>query len=102
MPVYISSPHEYYSTIRSIYIYVNVPGVENQTTWEIRDFLIVVVVLMTLISMSVVFSLLWVYTQGFGVAAKSTQECRHADPTAVVAFHQTDIGEYLRSEEMLI
>ena len=41
-------------------------------------------------------------TQGFGVAAKSTQECRHADPTAVVAFHQTDIGEYLRSEEMLI
>ena len=33
-------------------------------------------------------------TQGFGVAAKSTQECRHADPTAVVAFHQTDIGEY--------
>ena len=97
IPVYISSPHEYYSTIRSIYsLYVFVPGVENQTTWEIRDFLIVVVVQYEY----GVFPSLG--TQGFGVAAKSTQECRHADPTAVVAFHQTDIGEYLRSEEMLI
>ena len=39
--------------------------------------------------------------QGFGVAAKTTQECRHADATAVVAFHQADIGEYLRSEDTL-
>ena len=63
MPVYISSPHEYYSTIKSIYIYVNVPGVENQTTWEIRDFLIVVVVLMTLYQYECgVFPSLGIYT----------------------------------------
>ena len=41
------------------------------------------------------------YLQGFGVAAKSTQDCRHADPMTIVCFHQADIGEYLRSEETL-
>ena len=25
---------------------------------------------------------------GFGVAAKATSECRHADPMNIVAFHQ--------------
>ncbi|KAK3587306.1 hypothetical protein CHS0354_011287 [Potamilus streckersoni] len=39
---------------------------------------------------------------GFGVAAKSTQECRHTDPMTLVAFHQADIGEYIRSEETLL
>ena len=39
--------------------------------------------------------------QGFGVSAKSTQECRHADPMTIVAFHQADIGEYIRNEEAL-
>jgi 60S ribosome subunit biogenesis protein NIP7 len=39
---------------------------------------------------------------GFGVAAKSATECRHADPMAIIAFHQADIGEYLRSESNLI
>ncbi|XP_041377938.1 60S ribosome subunit biogenesis protein NIP7 homolog [Gigantopelta aegis] len=39
---------------------------------------------------------------GFGVAAKSTQECRSADPMAIVAFHQADIGEYIRNEEGLV
>lgn len=39
--------------------------------------------------------------QGFGVAAKSTQECRHADATAIVAFHQADVGQYLRLENTL-
>lgn len=38
---------------------------------------------------------------GFGVAAKATAECRHADPMAVVCFHQADIGEYIRSEDTL-
>jgi 60S ribosome subunit biogenesis protein NIP7 len=38
---------------------------------------------------------------GFGVAAKSTAECRHADPMSVVLFHQADIGEYIRSEQTL-
>ena len=38
---------------------------------------------------------------GFGVAAKSTAECRHADPMAIVCFHQADIGEYIRSEDTL-
>ncbi|XP_026764946.1 60S ribosome subunit biogenesis protein NIP7 homolog [Galleria mellonella] len=38
---------------------------------------------------------------GFGVAARNTMECRHADPLATIAFHQADIGEYIRSEETL-
>jgi 60S ribosome subunit biogenesis protein NIP7 len=39
---------------------------------------------------------------GFGTTSKSTAECRHSDPMAIVAFHQADIGEYLRSESNLI
>ncbi|KAL6440608.1 hypothetical protein ACFW04_003237 [Cataglyphis niger] len=39
---------------------------------------------------------------GFGVAAKSTADCKHADPMATICFHQADIGEYLRSEDALI
>ena len=39
--------------------------------------------------------------QGFGVAAKSTQESRHTDPMTIVAFHQADIGEYIRNEQEL-
>jgi len=39
--------------------------------------------------------------QGFGVAAKSTAECRHVDPMTIVVFHQADIGEYIRNEAAL-
>ena len=42
------------------------------------------------------------YIQGFGVAARSTQECRRADPTTIIAFHQADIGQYVRSENTLV
>jgi len=38
---------------------------------------------------------------GFGVCAKTTAECRHTDPTAIVVFHQADIGEYVRNEESI-
>ncbi|KAL4423664.1 hypothetical protein ABPG75_000965 [Micractinium tetrahymenae] len=38
---------------------------------------------------------------GFGVTAKSTTECRSADPNAIVVFHQADCGEYLRAEDEL-
>ncbi len=38
---------------------------------------------------------------GFGVAARATAGCRHADPMAIVCFHQADIGEYIRNEELL-
>jgi len=38
---------------------------------------------------------------GFGVSGMSTRECRKAESTAVVAFHQADVGEYLRMEEEL-
>uniref|UniRef100_A0A7S4F2F3 60S ribosome subunit biogenesis protein NIP7 homolog n=2 Tax=Chrysotila carterae TaxID=13221 RepID=A0A7S4F2F3_CHRCT len=38
---------------------------------------------------------------GFGVAAKSTAECRKLDPQGIVALHQADIGEYLRDEDTL-
>jgi len=41
------------------------------------------------------------HPQGFGVAARSTVECRKLDPTAIVAFHQADVGEYLRAEDTL-
>lgn len=39
--------------------------------------------------------------QGFGVAAKTTQECRKVDPMAIVVFHQADVGEYIRNEDTL-
>ena len=35
------------------------------------------------------------------MAAKSVQDCRRADPGTIVAFHQADVGEYLRSEDTL-
>eukprot|EP00050_Salpingoeca_kvevrii_P007665 m.297680 g.297680 ORF g.297680 m.297680 type:complete len:182 (+) comp13674_c0_seq1:82-627(+) len=38
---------------------------------------------------------------GFGVAAKSTEECLNVDPTMNVVFHQADVGEFLRDEETL-
>ena len=38
---------------------------------------------------------------GFGVTARSTAEARKLDPTAVVAFRQGDVGEYLREEDTL-
>ncbi|KAH9765772.1 60S ribosome subunit biogenesis protein NIP7-like [Citrus sinensis] len=38
---------------------------------------------------------------GFGVAAKSTQDCRKLDPNGIVVLHQSDIGEYLRMEDEL-
>ena len=38
---------------------------------------------------------------GFGVTARSTQECRNLAPTDIVCFHQADIGEYLRDEETM-
>ncbi|MES1912575.1 MAG: ribosome biosynthesis protein nip7 [Cercozoa sp. M6MM] len=38
---------------------------------------------------------------GFGVSAYSTDECRKVEPTAIVCYHQADIGEYLRDEETL-
>ena len=39
---------------------------------------------------------------GFGTAAKSTLDCRKLDPTAIVAFHQADTGEYLRNEGAIV
>lgn len=38
---------------------------------------------------------------GFGVSSKSTNEARNLQPTAIVAFRQGDIGEYLREEDTL-
>ncbi|KAF9600102.1 hypothetical protein IFM89_002575 [Coptis chinensis] len=38
---------------------------------------------------------------GFGVAAKSTQDCRKLDPNGIVVLHQADTGEYLRMEDDL-
>ncbi|KAK9878883.1 hypothetical protein WA026_003712 [Henosepilachna vigintioctopunctata] len=39
---------------------------------------------------------------GFGVAARSTVECKNLEPLSSVCFHQADIGEYIRSEEDLL
>ena len=38
---------------------------------------------------------------GFGVSARSTQDCRKLEPSGVVVLHQADVGEYLRSEDDL-
>lgn len=39
---------------------------------------------------------------GFATTAKSSAEFARMDPTGIVAFHQADIGEYLRAEDTLI
>ena len=39
---------------------------------------------------------------GFGVAGKSTADCRRADPRDIVCLHQADAGEYLRDEEAAV
>ena len=39
---------------------------------------------------------------GFAVTAQSAAMCAKLDPTAIVAFHQADIGEYLRDEDTLV
>ncbi|CAK0827548.1 unnamed protein product [Prorocentrum cordatum] len=36
---------------------------------------------------------------GFGVTAKSTEECQDAGAEALVVYHQADVGEYLREED---
>ncbi|XP_004837582.1 60S ribosome subunit biogenesis protein NIP7 homolog isoform X2 [Heterocephalus glaber] len=41
------------------------------------------------------------YVKGFGVAVKSTQDCRKVDPMAIVVIHQAGFGEYIRHEETL-
>jgi 60S ribosome subunit biogenesis protein NIP7 len=38
---------------------------------------------------------------GFGVASKSTAECHKLAATDIVAFHEADVGEYLRDENTL-
>ena len=38
---------------------------------------------------------------GFGATAHSKQDCRRANPTDIVCFHQADVREYLRSEDTL-
>lgn len=38
---------------------------------------------------------------GFGITVKSTAECKSLDPTGIVALHQSDCGEYLRSEDKM-
>merc|ERR1719213_587614 len=35
---------------------------------------------------------------GFGASAKSTMDCRAAGTEQIVAYHQADVGEYLRHE----
>ncbi len=35
---------------------------------------------------------------GFATTARSTDDCRKLEPTAVAAFHVCDVGEYLRNE----
>lgn len=39
---------------------------------------------------------------GFAVTAKSAVMCTKLDPTAIVGYHQADIGEYLRDEDSLL
>jgi len=38
---------------------------------------------------------------GIGVTARSTADSRKMEPTAIAAFHQADVGEYLRDEDSL-
>ena len=36
---------------------------------------------------------------GFGVAGRTTAECKDADPQSNIVLHQGDVGEYLRTED---
>ncbi|BFF93024.1 60S ribosome subunit biogenesis protein NIP7 homolog [Drosophila madeirensis] len=38
---------------------------------------------------------------GFGVLARSTTDCKTADPLTAVCYHQSDLGEYIRAEDSL-
>jgi hypothetical protein len=46
-------------------------------------------------------SFFFLFVQGFGATAFSTDECKSLDPTRIVVFHQADVGEYLRDEDNL-
>ena len=35
---------------------------------------------------------------GFGIASRSSSETKDLEPTAIIGFNQSDIGEYLRVE----
>jgi len=37
---------------------------------------------------------------GFGVTARASVETRKLDPTTIIVLHQSDIGEYLRDENL--
>ncbi|KAF3552948.1 hypothetical protein F2Q69_00015132 [Brassica cretica] len=39
---------------------------------------------------------------GFGIAAKSTQDCRKLDPNGIVVLHQADIEDYLSFERLCL
>ncbi len=39
---------------------------------------------------------------GYGASAKSTLDCRAAGTEHIVAYHQADVGEYLRHETDLV
>ncbi|XP_054419086.1 60S ribosome subunit biogenesis protein NIP7 homolog [Pteronotus mesoamericanus] len=39
--------------------------------------------------------------KSFGVAAKSTQDCRKVDPMAIVVFHRADVEEYVPHKKIL-
>ncbi|KAH0546992.1 60S ribosome subunit biogenesis protein NIP7 homolog [Cotesia glomerata] len=39
---------------------------------------------------------------GFGVTSKGSSEISNADPISIVCYHQSDIGEYIRSEDNLL
>ncbi|KAJ9081548.1 ribosome biosynthesis protein nip7, variant 3 [Entomophthora muscae] len=38
---------------------------------------------------------------GFGVTSRSSADMKKLDPTGIIAFHQADVGEYLRQEDTL-
>ena len=39
---------------------------------------------------------------GFGVSVRTTAQCRDIDPTAMVALHVVDVGDYIRDEEHIV
>lgn len=39
---------------------------------------------------------------GFAISARTTAQCRDLDPTATVALHQVDVGDYIRAEENIL
>jgi 60S ribosome subunit biogenesis protein NIP7 len=71
---------------------------DNTPEHQVIPILIPIPILSSYFSQGVVILTMSDIPIGFGVTAKSTQQCRKVEGTGIVVYHQADVGEYLREE----